>query len=89
MQTWVTTDDYPPSAIRSGEEGVSSLSLTVGTDGRVTACALIEQSGSPALDAAACEALTARARYFPATDASGAAIESSVTRRVRWQLPPE
>ena len=86
---WVTTNDYPQSAIRGELEGVVRFRLTVGTNGRVTGCEVTGSSGHPALDQAACAKLIQRGRFEPASDGSGALVAGSYSGAVRWQLPKE
>lgn len=85
--SWVTTDDYPPSALRAEEEGTTAISWTINTQGRVENCRVTSSSGSRALDDAACRAITRRGRYSPALDQSGNPIQSTQSRRVVWRLP--
>lgn len=86
---WVTTNDYPQSAIRSEAEGVVKFRLSVGTNGRVTGCEVTGSSGTEALDQAACAKLMLRGRFEPASDSTGALVAGSYTGAVRWQLPKE
>ena len=85
--TWITTDDYPAAALRAEDEGSVAISVQVGSDGRVTGCTVTAPSGSSTLDSAACRLYQRRARFEPARDDAGAAIATSYTDRVRWQLP--
>jgi protein TonB len=85
-QSWVTNDDYPPSAQRDGVEGSTGVRVQVGPDGRVTACAVTSSSGSTILDDTACRLVTRRARFNPAKEAGGSAIASSWAGRFRWQI---
>lgn len=81
----ITNDDYPPSAVRNEESGVSVATFTVGTDGKVTSC---NASGASAtLDAEACKLIIRRFRFKPALDTSGSPIEETKTQRIRWDLP--
>lgn len=86
---WVTVDDYPPSSIRSGEEGTSAIAWTINAAGRAENCHTTSSSGSEALDQAACRAITRRARYSPALNAAGQAIAVTKSRRVTWKLPKD
>lgn len=86
---WVTTNDYPQSAIRSEAEGVVKFRVSVGTNGRVTGCEVTGSSGTEALDQAACVKLMLRGRFAPASDNTGALVAGSYTGAVRWQLPKE
>lgn len=84
--SWVTNDDYPPSAQRDGVEGVTGFRLSVGPDGKVTGCAVTASSGSSLLDDTACRLLTRRARFNAAKDASGAGVAASYAGRFRWKI---
>jgi protein TonB len=84
---WVTTDDYPPSSLRNEEEGTTGISWDINTSGRVENCRVTSSSGHPALDRAACAAITRKGRYSPALDQNGSPIRSSQSRRVTWQIP--
>lgn len=81
----ITDDDYPPSAQRNDEAGVSVARFTVGTDGRVSGCSA--SGASPTLDAETCRLIERRFKYKPALDENGNPITASDTRRIRWQLP--
>ncbi len=43
---YFNSDNYPPSALRAGEQGRVVASLTIGTDGRVADCEVTSSSGS-------------------------------------------
>lgn len=84
---WITSDDYPSSALRAGEAGNVGIQVAVDVDGRVFACTVTASSGSAALDAATCRLYQKRARFTPARDDQGRAIVSTQNDRIRWQLP--
>ena len=84
---WVTTNDYPARALREERAGRSGISFTVLPSGRVANCRVTSSSGSPDLDAAACELITTRAQYRPALNAAGKAIASSKSTAILWTLP--
>ncbi|OYY90161.1 MAG: energy transducer TonB [Sphingomonas sp. 28-66-16] len=84
---WITTDDYPPSALREEKEGTTSITWTINTQGRVENCRVTGSSGSSDLDEAACRAITRRGRYTPAKDQDGNPIATSQSRRVVWKIP--
>jgi protein TonB len=84
---WVTTDDYPARDLREGNEGTSVFRVTVGANGRVSACQIVTSSRHPGLDAATCKAVSARARFNPATDDHGDAVVGAYSNSVRWQIP--
>lgn len=84
---WVTTDDYPPSALRAEAQGTSGIAWEINTQGRVENCRVTSSSGNEDLDQAACRAITRRGRYSPALDQSGNPIRSQQSRRVTWKIP--
>jgi TonB family protein len=86
---WITSDDYPPEAIRANQQGTVTISWTIGVDGRVRDCHSIGSSGFATLDEAGCRALTRRGRYAPARDAIGKPLATKKTRRIAWRLPKE
>ena len=86
---WVTTNDYPTRDIREGNEGTTGFRLAIGTDGRVTGCTVTRSSGHPGLDAATCSKMSARGRFEPASDETGAKVAGSWAYTVKWQLPKE
>jgi len=88
-QSWVTTDDYPPAALREERQGVTGIAWTINEQGRVENCHVTSPSGSPDLDDAACRLVTRRGRYTPAKDQAGNPIKSTDARRFRWQIPNE
>jgi len=88
-RSWITTDDYPPAAIRQNVQGAVGISVMIGTDGRVRSCLVTQSSGSKVLDDATCRLYSARARFTPARDADGNATTAQRTDRYRWQIPNE
>ena len=86
-QNWLSTDDYPSSAMRDGIQGVTSFRLEVGTDGKPTGCTVTGSSGSGLLDDTTCRLVMRRAKFQPAKDTEGNPIVSSYTSRTRWQIP--
>ena len=87
--SWVTSDDYPAAALRSGQQGDTGFRLDVGADGRATACTVTAASGSDALDQTACRLLLRRARFAPAHDAAGAPTVATYTGRIAWRVPAD
>lgn len=85
--TWATTNDYPVRALHNMEQGATGFSLTIDPRGRVAACLVTEPSGSIDLDEATCRLVADRARFQPATDGRGRAVEGAYTSRVHWVLP--
>jgi len=70
----IRADDYPEDALRAGSYGRVSLHLQITAEGKVSACAVTETSGSRSLDIVSCFAATHRAHFDPARDADGHAV---------------
>jgi periplasmic protein TonB len=79
-------DNYPARALRDEREGRVGVRVTIGPDGRVSACSVSSSSGSPDLDAAACEGMQRHARYEPALDAAGNPITASTSTTIVYQI---
>jgi periplasmic protein TonB len=86
---WVSTNDYPPGALRREEQGAVRFELAIGADGRVTGCRITASSGFPDLEAATCSNVTRRARFEPASDATGARVPGSYNGSIRWVIPQD
>ena len=87
LASYLSDADYPAEAIRNGEEGTTGFELQVGTDGSVTACHILQSSGSRSLDEASCRIMQARARFSPARDQAGNPVPDIVRSRIRWVMP--
>jgi protein TonB len=88
LNSYFSTDDYPAAALRGHEQGTTGFRLTIGTNGRVSDCAITHSSGSLALDATTCRILSTRARYTPARNAAGAFVCDVDWGEIAWRLPP-
>ena len=84
---WASSEDYPAAALREAREGVARFRVTIGSDGRVRNCEITASSGSADLDRATCATVSKRARFKPATDASGAVVGGSYSSAVKWEIP--
>jgi len=84
-----STDDYPAAARRHGQQGTVAFAVAIDRTGRVTACSITQASGSMSLDWATCSIIQRRARFTPARDAGGRAVEDRAKGRIRWVLPPK
>jgi TonB family protein len=89
LNAYFSADDYPAAALRANEQGTTGFRLTIGPNGRVTACEITQRSGSAALDQATCRILRSRARYTPARDSYGNPAAGSDSGRVAWRLPAD
>lgn len=89
LATLFSDEDYPAAAVRNREQGPVAFSLSIGADGRATACSVTGSSGSAILDSTTCRLLMMRARFEPARDSKGRPTTDTVTGRIVWRLPDE
>jgi protein TonB len=80
-ESWLTAADFPTTP------GSITVTLTMSAGGVATACSAAVTSGKAALDAELCAKLRRRARFIPATDATGTAVPGSWTYRYSWPVP--
>jgi len=79
-------ENYPARAIRDEIEGRVGVRVTIGANGRVTACTVSNSSGSSVLDQAACEGMERYARYNPALDDAGNPTTGQASTTIVYQL---
>jgi TonB family protein len=84
----ISNADYPASAIRAEARGTTTVTLAIGTDGRVSGCTVTATSGNAALDSTTCALSVRRFRFRPAT-LNGRPVVSTVSRSVRWTPPSD
>lgn len=81
---WLTSKDYPVSALSKGHGGFTIMAWDVETDGLPSNCRILQSSGDKILDDVACNAILKRARFKPAIDVDGKPMKSFLVRRVAW-----
>ncbi|RKF20815.1 TonB family protein [Altericroceibacterium spongiae] len=76
--------DYPRATrdLRRGHDVI--IELTVGADGRVTACRVTDPSPDPQADTITCQLASERFRFLPALDAQGNPVVGRYRWRQRW-----
>ena len=79
-------ENYPARAIRDEVEGRVGVSVTIGTNGRVTDCSVTSSSGSSVLDQAACQGMERFSRFSPALDDAGNPTTGSYATTIVYQL---
>lgn len=85
--SWVSSDDYPPAALREERQGRVTIAFTINEQGRIENCRVTSSSGSPDLDEATCRLVTRRGRYSPAKDTAGNPIRQNASLPFRWVIP--
>jgi protein TonB len=86
LQGLFRSDDYPDSALDREEQGTVRVSLTIGTNGRVSGCSVSSSSGSSTLDRATCRIITSRARFTPAMDSNGNPTTGNFSQSITWRV---
>jgi protein TonB len=76
---------YPPISVRLGEQGTTLIEVNIGTDGAVSACKVVNSSGSDRLDQAACEGVKSRWRWQPPT-LNGQPTAATTQIKYTWNL---
>jgi TonB family protein len=87
--SWFTANDYPPDAIRAGQQGRVVVRVSIDSTGAVTDCTITVSSSSASLDAATCRLVRLRAHFLPAHDGTGRTIASIYPFATRWVLPTQ
>ncbi|MCW3796609.1 energy transducer TonB [Sphingomonas sp. BN140010] len=81
----ISRRDYPRELEGSDvPQEVVRLQYTIGADGRVHDCRILQSSGAPLLDQRTCELYEQRYRYEPARDAAGQPVPITVRAVRSW-----
>jgi protein TonB len=64
--------------------GAVVVQFAVNSEGRVSSCSPVRSSGNRDLDALTCRLLVNRARFRPARDAQGRAVETDAHATYHW-----
>lgn len=83
---WLHSDTYPIEAMRAKAQGDTRVLVTVDRYGYPTGCRVLQSAGHRALDAASCDGILKRGRFFPALSKSGAAVAAEWETTVRWRM---
>ncbi|WEK42323.1 MAG: energy transducer TonB [Candidatus Sphingomonas colombiensis] len=79
--------NYPASARRNNQQGVTEVVWDVMPDGYVENCRATLTSGFDALDDGTCAIVTSGMRCSPARDKDGSPTVATDTLRMNWKLP--
>jgi TonB family protein len=86
MRQWFRDTEYPPEAWDHQKSGLTRVRGTIGIDGRVSDCVILQGSGSLSLDETTCRLVRERAIFMPARDAKGSPVPSRFVGGVDWRL---
>ena len=79
--------NYPPGALKRGEQGRVAFRLTIEPDGSLSRCEVTESSGFASLDNETCEIMVFNARLSPVRNEDGRAIRATQNGFIVWRLP--
>ena len=81
------TRDFPKSGAGERDGRFIVVRYTVGTDGRVKNCRVVQSSGSAEADAITCKLIEKRFRYRPAVDSAGNPVADQTGWKQWWWRP--
>ena len=84
---WFSPDDYPPEALRAGDQGRVIAEVQIDDTGKVVSCKVVGSSGSASLDQKTCTVALEDRHFEPAVDQKGRPIASHTQFAVRWAIP--
>lgn len=84
---WVTTNDYPSNALRTGHGGIVQFRLDLDEAGKILKCHILSRTNPDEFADTSCRLLTRRARFEPALDAAGKPTKSFYVNSVRFIIP--
>ncbi len=86
-EKWLTSDDYPQTALREGRGGTVNFQFDVSTIGTAGNCVIVQSSGYDDIDAATCRFAAQRMEFLPALASSGQPRIAHARTTVTWQKP--
>lgn len=84
---WVVAADYPLNMLSAGQPAIIEFRLSVGADGKATACHIQSTTRPKEFDDAVCKSVMRRAQFVPALDREGKPLASFYRNRVRFEIP--
>lgn len=82
---YMQASDYPPDALKLGEQGATTIGVAIATDGTVSQIQAFQSSGFPDLDARALE--LARTWHWVPANLNGRTLATVIYFRAVWRLP--
>jgi TonB family protein len=80
-----TIVNYPAASLRAKKGGLVAFRATIGTDGRVSKCTVVQSSGTQELDDQTCSVLTTKGRFKPAVAADGSKVAAPFVDFMMWE----
>lgn len=79
-------EDYPETAMNNGRVGEAQVLIFVRADGSLADCTVAVSSGHKEIDEATCKSVLKRAKFQPALDKAGKAMDAPYLLTVNWQM---
>lgn len=86
-RSWLKDAEAPSPTRKRLEESPTWLFSLISPEGRIIRCDIVQSSGFPERDEKICAAITARAKFKPATDETGAPAYGTVKIGFDWYRP--
>ena len=84
--TWMRSQDYPRIALDGDIEGITKFRVVVSQFGEVAKCEITKPSGYLEFDERVCNAISTRAKFYPALNKDDHPVEGSYSSTVVWVL---
>ena len=86
-ERWVVSADYPLKMLSAAQPAIVEFRLSVGIDGKPTACHIQSTTRPKEFDNAVCKSVMRRAQLDPALDSEGKPIASFYRNTVSFRIP--
>jgi len=84
---WLTSQDYPAAALRSGTNALINFRLMIDTMGKPVSCHVQTITIGEGFKDITCRALMRHARFNPGLNAAGKPVAAWYENSVRWVIP--
>lgn len=68
---WITSNDYPSTALMRGAQGIVDFRMSVDENGSPTGCHIQQSTRPPEFDTTVCKVMMKHAQFLPALDKDG------------------
>ena len=82
----IAKEDYPATALASGEQGITQFIVDIDKMGKAIGCTITTSSGSASLDSKSCD-LARNWEYEPARNLQGEPTFGKSAHSIHWRLP--
>lgn len=83
-QTWLSSGDFPSSALAKGHNGIVQFRFDVDAEGKIADCFILSHTSPDDFADLTCKLVRRRAKLSPALDAKGVPVRSYYVQKVNW-----